>query len=120
MFTETFVAMAVGIHMLQCAVVCCVVLQRVAVCCSVLQCAAMCCSVLQSVAVSCSVLRRVAVCDSVLQSVAAGLGKGKHESACGEGAVMGWLRLVGSIKLPVSFAEYSLFCRSLLQKRPII
>ena len=32
---------------------------------------------------------------------------------------MGWLRLVGSLKLHVSFAEYSLFYRSLLQKRPI-
>jgi len=30
---------------------------------------------------------------------------------------MGWLRLVGSLKLWVSFAEYSLFCRALLQKR---
>ena len=33
---------------------------------------------------------------------------------------MGWLRLVGSIKLQVSSAEYRLFCRALLQKRPII
>ena len=33
---------------------------------------------------------------------------------------MGWLQLVGSIKLWVSFAEYSLFHRSLLQKRPVI
>ena len=33
---------------------------------------------------------------------------------------MGRLRLVGSWKLHVSFAEYSLFCRALLQKRPII
>jgi len=33
---------------------------------------------------------------------------------------MGWLRSVGSIKLKVSFAEYRLFYRSLLQKRPII
>jgi len=33
---------------------------------------------------------------------------------------MGWLQLVGSFKLQVSFAEYSLFCRALLQKRPII
>jgi len=33
---------------------------------------------------------------------------------------MGWLQLVGSIKLQVSFAEYSLFYRALLQKRPII
>jgi len=33
---------------------------------------------------------------------------------------MGWLRLVGSLQLQVSFAEYSLFYRALLQKRPII
>jgi len=33
---------------------------------------------------------------------------------------MGWLRLVGSIKLLVSVAEYCLFYRALLQKRPII
>jgi len=33
---------------------------------------------------------------------------------------MGWLRSVGSIKLYTSFAEYRLFYRALLQKRPII
>jgi len=33
---------------------------------------------------------------------------------------MGWLRLVGSFKLQVSFAEYRLFCRALLQQRPIL
>ena len=33
---------------------------------------------------------------------------------------MGWLCSVGSIKSRVSFAEYTLFCRSLLQKRLII
>jgi len=33
---------------------------------------------------------------------------------------MGWLRLVGSLKSQVSFAEYFLFYRALLQKRPII
>jgi len=33
---------------------------------------------------------------------------------------MGWLRLVGSLKLKVSFAEHRLFYRALLQKRPII
>jgi len=33
---------------------------------------------------------------------------------------IGWLRSVGSIKLQVSFAEYRLFYRSLLQKKPII
>ena len=32
---------------------------------------------------------------------------------------MRWLRLVGFFKLLVSFAEYSLFYRALLQKRPI-
>jgi len=32
----------------------------------------------------------------------------------------GWLRSVGSIKLHVSFAEYRLFYRALLQKRPKI
>jgi len=35
-------------------------------------------------------------------------------------AHMGWLRLVGSLKSQVSFAEYPLFYRALLQKRPII
>ena len=33
---------------------------------------------------------------------------------------MGWRRSVGSIKLEVSFAEYRLFHRPLLQKKPII
>ena len=33
---------------------------------------------------------------------------------------MGWLRAVGSMKLQVSFAEYRLLYRALLQKRPII
>jgi len=33
---------------------------------------------------------------------------------------MDWLRLVGFLKLLVSFAEYGLFYRALLQKRPII
>jgi len=33
---------------------------------------------------------------------------------------MGWLRSVGSIRIQVSFAEYRLFYRALLQKRPVI
>jgi len=33
---------------------------------------------------------------------------------------MGWLRLVGSLKLQVSFAECHLFYRAFLQKRPVI
>jgi len=36
------------------------------------------------------------------------------------GETMGWLRLVGSSKLQVSSAEYRLFYRDFLQKRPII
>jgi len=36
------------------------------------------------------------------------------------GDTMGWLRLVGSLKLSVSFENIGLFCRALLQKRPII
>jgi len=34
--------------------------------------------------------------------------------------IMGWLWLVGSLKSWVSFAEYRLFYRALLQKRPVI
>ena len=34
--------------------------------------------------------------------------------------VYGWLRSVGSIKLYDSFAEYHLFYRAVLQKRPVI
>jgi len=33
---------------------------------------------------------------------------------------MVWLQLVESIKLQVSFAEYRLFHRAVLQKRPVI
>ena len=33
---------------------------------------------------------------------------------------MGWLRLVGSLKVQVSFAEFRLLYRALLQKRPIV
>jgi len=35
-------------------------------------------------------------------------------------SAMGWLRVVGSLKIQFSFAEYRLFYRALLQKRPII
>ena len=53
-------------------------------------------------------------------------GAKKKRLGCGGGrrmggmSIMGWLRLVGSSKLYVSFAEYRLFYRALLQKRPII
>ena len=39
---------------------------------------------------------------------------------CTNMCAMGWRRLVGFLKLQVSFAEYRLFNRPLLQKRPII
>jgi len=35
-------------------------------------------------------------------------------------ATMGWLRSVGSLRLQVCFAEYSLFYRALLQKETCI
>ena len=35
-------------------------------------------------------------------------------------SIMGWLRLVGSLKLQISFAEYRLCYKALLHKRPII
>ena len=35
-------------------------------------------------------------------------------------ADMGWLRSVGAIQLYVSFEEYRLFCRAVLQRGPII
>jgi len=77
-------------------------LQCVAVCCSVLQCVAVCCSVLQCDAHH---LMSAALCYHLVSAAV---------------SAMGWLQLVGSLKLQVSFAEYRLFYRALLQKRPII
>ena len=120
--------------MLQCAAVCCSVLQCVAVSCSelqcvamnctMLQCAAVCCNALQCVAARCGALQCVAMSRSVLQCCAARRGWELRTVflllVSGVGLDMGWLRSVGSIKSEVSFAEYCLFCRALLQKRPII
>ena len=85
---------------------CCSVLHCVAVCCSVLQCVAVCCSVLQCVAV-CRVKEGAARCWSQLLFYCV------H-------CHLGWPRLVGSIELKVSSAEYRFFYRALSQKRPII
>jgi len=71
--------------------------QIVAVCCNVLKYVAVCCNELQSVAVCCSVLQCVAVCCSQMQCVAAWCNCVKGTS-CGL-MDMGWLRLVGSLKL---------------------
>ena len=43
-----------------------------------------------------------------------------HQLCADVSVHMGWLRLVGSLKSYVSFAEYRLFYRALLQKRPPI
>jgi len=110
-----------GTCVLPCVAVCCSALQRVAASSCLdsflLSCLYLCvavrCSALQYVALRCSALRCVAEPCSVLRQVAPGellaffLG-------------MGWLRLVGSLKLRVSFAEYRLCYRALLQKTRII
>jgi len=70
------------------------VLQCVAACCSVLQCVATCCSVSPFFAGFCNALHS---CDD-----------------------MGWLQLVGSIKLQVSFTKEPNKRDNILQKRPII
>jgi len=79
-----------------------------------LRCVAVCCSVLQRVAVCCSVLQCVAVCCSVLQCVPNGAQSCVMSCVC-----MGWLRWVGCFKIQVSLQNTGLFCRALLQKRPI-
>jgi len=43
-----------------------------------------------------------------------------YSTVCVCARIMGWLRLVGSLILSVSFAEHSLFYRALLQNRPVI
>ena len=44
----------------------------------------------------------------------------RHQLCADVSVHMAWLRLVGSFKSYVSFAEYRLFYRALLQKRPPI
>ena len=46
--------------------------------------------------------------------------KGRSMMISNEKDVMGWLRFVGSLKSYVSFADYSLFYRTLSQKRLLI
>ena len=139
---------AVRCFVLQCVVVCCSVLQCVAVCCSALQYVAIewtwsdlhaevarielqrfavCCSALQCVAVCCScmALPRVAACCSVLQCVAVSWivcsGVMCVAAVCTRSLLyMGWLRLVGSLRLKVSFAKEPHKRDYILQKRPIM
>jgi len=95
--------------------VCCSVLHRDAVCCSVPTESIVCIHSIKTgqhlqipAPTRCVALRR-----GVWQWLCH-IENGSPDSTCH----MGWLRLVGSLKLWVSFAEYSLFCRALLQKRP--
>jgi len=49
----------------------------------------------------------------------AGLFRRSDEQVANACLTMGWLRLVGCLKIYVSLQNIGLFCRSLLQKRPI-
>ena len=97
----------------------------------VLQCGAAWYSVVQYGAVWCSALQRDAVRCSVVQlfqslSFLCHLFVISLSFLCHlfvvyiSSTYMGWLHVVGSLKLQVSFAEYRLFYRALLQKRPTI
>ena len=97
----------------------------------------MCCSVLQCVAVCCSMLQCVAVCRSVLQCVVCVNKYDPDELCMYEYGDIGLhehddislyeydifyrnCKKKELFELYVSFAEYCLFYRALLQKRPII
>ena len=96
-----------------CAAVSCSLLQRVALRCSAVRCGAVRCSVLQCVAVHCSALQRVCTYLLILSGVL-------PEGCLVIEPPMGWLRLVGILKLYVSLENLGLFYRALLQKRPMI
>ena len=103
--------------------------------CSILQHAAKHCNALQH---DCNTLRHTAAhckarqqlscgrgTTNVLQCVAVYSSVAAHTTALElwlryDNCVLGWLRLVGSLKSYVSFAEYSLLYRALLYKRPVI
>jgi len=99
---------------------------RVAVCCSVLQCVAVRYSVLQCIAVCCIITNEAAKLPTVesmwqkRSSINSIKYLGVYYNLSSSYSPMGWLRLVGSLKLLVFFADYSLFSRALLQKRPTI
>ena len=125
---------AVCCSVLQCVAVCCSVLQSVAERCIVLQCVAVCYSVVQCDAVICSAVQCGAACvkwlkNQIADSIWGGYGLFCRISSLLQGSfaketynwidptnrshpivistlvVMGWLWLVGSIKVYVSFAN---------------
>ena len=130
---------AVCCGVLRCVAVCYSVLQYVAVCCSVLQCVAV-CSCLMKVSPKSARrhLQKSASCQNTIEKDCNLLYektlhitiylkcKTSKDSADvlyifldfnWQGRGMRWLRLVGSTKLQVSFAEYRHFYRALLQTR---
>ena len=133
---------AVRCRVLQCILQCVAVC--VAVCCSVccavlwcvVVCVAMCCHLLHSVVFffgmeSCLFVYGLATISRLLKII--GLfcrTKSLLQGSFAKDSVrsievwsqrcVGWIRLVGSLKLQVSFAEQSLFYRAILQKRHII
>ena len=80
------------------------------------------CNTLQHTATHCNTLQHCNTHCNTLQHIATHcntLTSNSTETICSSALTMGWLRLVGSLKLQVSFAEYRFFYRALLQKRPI-
>ena len=87
------------------------------------RCVAVCCSVLQCVAVCCSVLHIAGACmpfRGLLSFFVSLICRFKLGLCLVWFHVTGWLQLVGSLKLYLSLENVGLFCRALLQKRPII
>jgi len=86
-----------------------------------LQCVAVCSSVLQCAAVCCSVLQCVAVCYNVLQCVASRMHHcDMTHFILGSYSIYRVATISRLLQIICLFAEYSLFCRALLQKRPVI
>jgi len=121
----------------QCGAVCCSVLQCFAVCCSMVQCVAVCCSVLQCVAVWLWLYVRGAVQHSLSATpmhlshlllvlkdhlVRRSTHELSHDASISSPtcATMGCLRLVGSLKLQISFAKEPCQRDDILQKSHVI
>ena len=91
-------------------------LQHTAIHCSTLQHTAAHCNTLQHTATLCNTLQHTAAhCNTLQHAIFS-----RRQVLVPLDVCMGWLRWVGASKLQVSFAEYRLFDRALLQKRPTI
>ena len=108
-------------HMFSCAH--CNTLQHTATHCNTLQHTATHCNTLQHTTTHCNTLQHTATHCNTLQHTATHcntLQWATHDIAQVFMCDVGWLWLVGSFKLYVSFAGFRLFYRALLQKRPIL